>query len=425
LALRSLGRSRGLTVLMIIAVALGIGACMTTYTVLRITSADPLPGRSATVLMPRVDPRSLDRVTSGSPLPTQLTWADGQALMHARRARRQALMTGGTAGIQPEGASPFMVSARYTTADFFAMFGAPFADGTGWGPADDDSRARVAVLSASLAQRLFPGGDAIGKTVRVNGSGFRVVGVLAPWRLTPHFYDVQVGSFSDAEDLYVPLATARAAQLPRSGGVECWGRGSGDESAMETADCVWLQFWVQLDDATQRQHYLAFLDGYVREQVARGRFARYRPPALTKVIDFLREEEVVPRDQWLQFWLSLGFLFVCLVNTVALMLAKFMRRSAEFSVRRALGASRRQLFGHLLTEAAVIGVAGGVGGLLCAWLGLALVRMWPDDFAPLARMDGTLLAMTCVLSVLVTTLAGWVPAWRACRVPPGLQLKAT
>ncbi len=95
------------------------------------------------------------------------------------------------------------------------------------------------------------------------------------------------------------------------------------------------------------------------------------------MMQWLDHIKVVPSDTRLQTWLALGFLAVCLINTVGLMLAKFMRRAGELGVRRALGASQRALFGQLLMESGVIGIAGGLGGLLLALLGLWLVRQQP------------------------------------------------
>ncbi len=106
------------------------------------------------------------------------------------------------------------------------------------------------------------------------------------------------------------------------------------------------------------------------------------------------------------------------------MLAKFLRRSAELGVRRALGASRRALFSQLLVEAGVIGIAGGLGGLLLAYLGLWLVRQQAANYASLAHLDGVMLLMTLLLAVSASLLAGVLPAWRASHVAPALQLKS-
>jgi len=123
-------------------------------------------------------------------------------------------------------------------------------------------------------------------------------------------------------------------------------------------------------------------------------------------------------------WLAFGFLLVCMINTVSLLLAKFLRRSGEIGVRRSLGASRLDIFKQCLTEAGVIGLAGGVLGLGFAAFGLWLIRQQPDEYAKLAHMDATTLWLTFVLAVAVSVLAGLLPAWRAMQVPPALQLKS-
>ena len=68
---------------------------------------------------------------------------------------------------------------------------------------------------------------------------------------------------------------------------------------------------------------------------------------------------MVPGSVQLQTLLALGFLLVCLVNMVALLLVKFLRRGGELAVRRAMGASKWSVFMQLLTEAALVGIAGG------------------------------------------------------------------
>ncbi|HWU67722.1 MAG TPA: ABC transporter permease [Stenotrophobium sp.] len=424
LALHSLRRNKALTALMVLAIALGIGASMTTLTVLHVLSGDPLPGRSSTLYAPQIDPRDMgDYQPHGEP-PDQVTWIDGMNLLQAKRADRQALMTGGSVAIQPaQGAlDPFYETARYTTADFFPMFGVPFRYGHAWGASEDAASAAVVVISGRLNDKLFGGANSSGRMLRVEGHALRIVGVLGDWRPNPHFYDLSVKNYGGSEGVYLPLSTSQDLHLAHAGGADCWGNGGAD--ATPTAPCVWLQFWVQLDTPVQAAAYRQFLAHYSQEQLSLGRFQRPPNVRLRNLMQWLNYEQVVPGDVQLQTWLALGFLLVCLVNTVGLMLAKFLRRSAELGVRRALGASRRALFMQLLVESGVIGLAGGLGGLLLAYLGLWLVRRQPADYAPLAHLDGAMLLTTFLLAVAAGLLAGGLPAWRACCVAPGLQLKS-
>jgi putative ABC transport system permease protein len=425
LALHSLKRNKVLTALMVVAIALGIGASMTTLTVLHVLSGDPLPGSSATLFNPRIDPFSMDGYEPNKPPPEQVTWTDGMNLLHAARADRQALMTGGAVPIQPTQSSidPFYTDARYTTADFFPMLSVPFLYGRGWNAGDDDGKARVVVISKLLNDKLFEGKDSTGQTLRMKDTSFQIVGVLGDWRVNPHFYDLNIGDYAEAEDVFMPLSTSRDMKLPLNGSTDCWGSG-GDPEHAENAPCVWLQFWVQIVDPAKVEAYKTFLTHYSQEQKTLGRFERPPNVALLDVMQWLDYKKVVPSDVRLQTWLAMGFLLVCLVNTVGLMLAKFLRRSGELGVRRALGASRRDVFMQLLIEAGVIGLAGGMGGLVLAYVGLWLVRRQPSSYASLAHLDMTMLLSTFLLALISTLCAGLLPAWRACQITPALQLKS-
>jgi putative ABC transport system permease protein len=426
LALRGLKRNRMLTALMVLAIALGIGASMTTLTVLHVLSGDPLPGRSASIYYPQLDPQDASKYVPNAEPPEQVTWIDGMNMLNAKRAARQALMTGGMVPLQPTQSSidPFQAVALFTTKDFFPMFGVPFKYGNAWGTTEDDDKAHVVVISSALNDKLFGRKNSVGETLRLQGADFRIIGVLGNWHPNPHFYEPYMGSYASDEDIYVPLSTSRATHMEHAGSVDCWGNGNGGPDHLEESQCVWLQFWVQLDGAASVSDYKAFLEHYSEDQRALGRFTRAPNVRLRSMMQWLAFQKVVPSDALLQAWLASGFFAVCLINTVGLMLAKFMRRANELGVRRALGASRRALFAQLLIEAATVGFAGGILGLLLALLGLWCGRQQPAEYAPLAYMDTPMLLATFALAIGASLAAGLLPAWRACHVPPALQLKA-
>ena len=428
LALRSLRRNKVLTALMVLAIGMGIGASMTMITVLHVMTDDPMPGRSGRLFAPYLDPLPLDYRKSGdAPDPTiNFTWPDAKALLDAHKATRQAAMAGGSLLLRPEqsGLRPFTVDGRYATADFFAMFGVPFERGQGWSVADEAARARVVVLSDTLSRKLFGSADSLGRSVRLDEHDFRVIGVVADWAPQPMFYaDASGKRYGRSDEFFLPLETAIDLRLDGNGNFSSWGKDSAE--GRQTSDTTsWLQFWVQLDSPGQVDAYRGFLRDYAARQKALGRFQRSPETAdVFGLMDWLARQDLVPGDVSLQLWLALGFLLVCMTNIVALLLAKFLRRSGEISVRRALGARRRDIFLQLGVESAVIGVAGGVLGLLIAQLGLWSVRHRPDDYAQLAQMDPAMLLGTVALAIVASVLAGLLPAWRACRVTPALQLK--
>ncbi|HEY0199990.1 MAG TPA: ABC transporter permease [Rhodanobacter sp.] len=425
LALRSLKRNKVLTALMVLAIGLGIGASMTMITVLHVMSGDPLPERSGQLYYPHLDPWPAPSGRSANAhAGDNLTLPDAMSLLRAQRAPLQAAMSGASVSIRTEqdGSRPLLEMGHYVTADFFSMFGVPFHAGSGWTRADDEQRARVIALGSTLNRKLFGDTLSIGKMVRLGDVDFRVIGVLDDWHPQPLFYaDVDGRAFGKADEFFLPLQTALDLKLNFNGHLSCRGNGGDDRTSDH---CTWLQFWVKLETPAQVASYTQFLADYWRQQQAHGRFPQPVHPQLYRLMDWLAYKNVVPSDVRLQLWLALGFLVVCMVDIVGLLLAKFLRRSNEISVRRALGARRRHVFMQFGIESAVIGVAGGVLGLLIAELGLWSVRQRPDGYAQLANMDLSMLLGTFLLAVGASILAGLLPAWRACRIAPAIQLKA-
>ncbi|MGA7295882.1 MAG: ABC transporter permease [Rhodanobacteraceae bacterium] len=425
LALRSMRRNWIMTALMVVAIGLGTGASMTMLTVVHVLNADPIPGRSNQLYVPHLDPLPLKYRSHPHWHPDDnFTWPDAMALLDAHKAERQAAMSGGSLLLRPSSGSqrPFFANGRYTTADFFAMFDVPFVAGRGWSDSQGRDKARVVVLTADLSRKLFGTVDGTGRDVRLGEHDFRVVGVTAAWHPRPMFYaDIGTGAFGRADQFFLPLRTAVDLNFQVSGNVSSWAQGHGDLTGPST---TWLQFWLQLPDQQAVKDYRRFLVNYAAEQKQLGRFER--PPQHSRVYSlgqWLDRHDLVPDDVSMQLWLALGFLLVCLVNIVALLLAKFLRRAQEICVRRALGAGRGDIFVQFGIEAALIGVGGGLLGLLLAELGLWSVRQRPDAYARMAHMDLRMLAGTLLLALLASIAAGLLPSWRACRIPPALQLK--
>ena len=429
LALRSLRRTPVMTALMVCAIGLGIGASMTMLTVLHVMTQDPIPSKSGVLFYPTLDPLPSDYQTStwGNPA-DNLTWPDAMALLRQGKPVRQAVMAGGGLLVWPLDAAgrPTEHGGRYTTWQFFDLFGVPLEHGGGWTAADDAQQARVVVLGRDLAMKLFGSTDVVGRSVRLKDTAFRIVGVAAPWSPQPRFY-VDLGggrSFGEADDFFLPLSTAMGLQFDISGNRSSWAE-TDMQDKLRSPSMTWLQMWVELDTPQQVADYRRFLHDYAAQEHASGRFQRDPDTArLYPLMDWLGHKKLVPSEVQLQLWLAIGFLVVCLVNIVALLLAKFLRRGGEVGVRRALGARASDILLQLGCEAALIGVAGGVLGTVLAQLGLWSVRRRPDGYARIAQMDASMLTASVALAILATLLAGLIPAWRASRISPALQIKA-
>jgi putative ABC transport system permease protein len=311
------------------------------------------------------------------------------------------------------------------------MFDVPFAYGQGWSAQDDARHARVAVISADLNDKLFGGANSVGHTLHLRDTDVRIVGVLKPWRPSPVFYDVAGGRFAEGqtgdfygkiEDVFTPFTTGLEINDGNFQQFNCW-HPPQTPGHLQNADCEWVRLWVQLDGAAKVADYRHFVADYAAQQKALGRYTHAENTRLRSLMQWLDYNRVVPSDVRLQTWLAFAFLAICLFNTIGLLLAKFLRRSGEIGVRRALGATRAAVFAQCLVEAGLVGLLGGMGGWLLTLAGLWLVRRQPTAYADLAHLDLAMFVGTFALAIASSLLAGALPALRASRVAPGLQLK--
>ena len=396
LAVRSLKRNVILTTLMIAAIGVGIGASMTTLTVFRAMSGNPIPEKSQQLFAVQIgnwDPQR--RVaTTGDPegLQPQLTYIDVMALMKAHAAARQTAMYATGLALTPNNPEvrPYLVQIRATYTDFFPMFQVPFLYGAPWPAADDDNHADVVVITTELNDKVFGGANSVGKTLNLDGRDYRIVGVTQHWSPTPKFYDLNNDQFGESEEIYLPFTRAIDAQMPSFGNYNCSGDiGEPGWDGRLRSECVWFQFWAELPTPAAAARYRAFLNNYASDQRRAGRFQWLPRTRLRDVREWMDYQHVVKNAARILVLVSFSFLFVCLLNAMGLMLAKIMGRAADIGVRRALGASRRAIFGQCLIEAGVIGLVGAILGLLLTVLGLWALRALlseevgpPDAFQP-------------------------------------------
>ena len=431
LGFRSFRRNPALTALMVLTLAIGVAASVSTLTILHVMSGNPIPHKSDRLLVPLLDVGTKRNYVPGlkEPYSQQSTYPDTMNYLRSGiGARRTAIYDIGGA-IEPARREDPVVdlSGVATTSDYFAMFEVPFRHGAPWAPAQDERAGRVAVLGKAKSEAIFGNTDPVGKRVRIWGEDFTVVGVVGDWQPTPRYTNLTNGSggyFRGEDQVFIPFNTAISLELRSNGNTTCSKDSGVGYKGFLASDCVWIQAWFELASASDRPAVQAWLDAYAAEQRRGGRLERNAPNRLFNVTEWLEYMEVVRADNKIAVWLAFGFLALCIVNTMGLLLAKFSTRAAEVGVRRALGAGQVAIFRQFLTETAVIGLAGGLLGLVLAFASLWLIRRQAPDFSVVAQMDWTMLAATFAIAVGAALLAGLLPTWRACQVSPALQLKS-
>jgi putative ABC transport system permease protein len=428
IATKSLRRNPWLTALLIFAVALGI-CISTSFTTMRhVLTKDPLPrGRSAVlhyVRMDSWDPKRAYLADDPKSLPTMLTYRDARSIMESKIPTRQTPTFQASLFVFPDpGAGrPFPAGIRMVMSDFFPMFSVPFHYGSGWDHAADAKPEQVVVIDDATNEKLFAGKNSVGRSLRIGDRIYRVAGVLAPWRSAVRVYDPTGFAIAAPEPIYMPFNLAPILKLRSSGNSDGWKGGFTTYEGFLQSETCWLEYWVELPTSERAAAFRQWLDAYVMDQKKHGRFERPLHNEVTPMMPLFKELGIVPPQMTAMATVSLLFLLVCSLNLVGVILGKFLSRAPEVSVRRALGATKRDVFMQHILECELIGLIGGPIGIgLSYFIVAAAAKLLPGNL-PL-HLDGEMIAAAIALSLGAGLVAGVYPAWRICSIAPAMQLK--
>ncbi len=379
-AVRMLLKNWSVTAIIVVVLALGIGANTAIFSVVNAALLQPLP---------YADPDKLVRLSEDSPnvpqmsisYPNFLDWREQNKIFSGIAALQfRSLNLTGTG-------EPERLAGRAVSAELFDVLGVKPALGRSFATAEDQPGANpVCMISYGLWQRRF-GSDPtlVNKQINLSGASYTVIGVL------PASY-----AFGTPTDVFVPIGL-RADEMKERGshpGIYAIAR---------------LKPGVTVE--TARAELIAMAARISEQYGMKGNSATLTP---------LREVFVGDIRTTLLILLgAVGFvLAIACANVANLLLARAATRQKEMAIRTALGAGRLRIVRQLLTESILLALLGGIIGVLLAFWGIDLLRSASAASLPstaVIKLDGTVLLFTLFVSLLTGIIFGLVPALAAAK----------
>ena len=392
---RTLAKSPGFTAIVVLTLALGIGANTAIFSVVNAVLLQPLPYRQPNRLVMLWETNSTQRDDLNFVAPANFRdWKDRNQVFDQLAAFIHSTFTI-TGGDRPE-----RIAGELVSPELFSILGVSPALGRAFLPEDEQQvpYTRV-ILSDGIWQRRF-GGDpgVVGKTLESEGRKLTIVGVM------PRGFDFPSGLIRTPPEIWVPLA-----RPPKEWTIR---------------DFHYLRVIGRLRDGVSLPAASAEMNA-----IERGISEQYSGMDGAEVqLNSLQHEMVgdVEAPLVVLFGAVVFVLLIACVNVANLMLARGSARQREFAIRFALGAGRGRIVRQLCTESLVLAVfGGGLGVLLGGWSVRAVVALAPANIPRLAgvRIDSEVLLFSLILSAAAGLLSGLSPAMGLGAVETGEQLK--
>ena len=400
-ALRQMRRNPGFTAIAVLTLALGLGATTAMFSIVNGVLLEPLKYR---------DP---GRLYVGLNIPPPELRIDGNIPVNARhffewrkgcQSCEQVAMAEGRGYTLTGMGEPVRLPGLRVSYNFFKTLGVEPARGRDFLPEEElPGRANEVLLTDALWKTRFASDPGIvGRVIQIDGSPNTVVGVMPPELTLPA-----------GNQWAVMFANPLPPVIFRPLGMDVsQAAGAGMNNYVSV---------VRLRPGVRPQEAVSEMSALV---------ARFADPEFVIKPALLRLEDAMTRETRAGLWLLLAtvgavLLIVCL-NVGNLMLVRTASRDREAGIRMALGASRGELFGLVVKEAAILAAGGAALGLLLAYAGLkAFVAAAPVNLPRIGEvhMDARVLLFGLAATTLATVLCGVVPAWRLARTEPQESLK--
>jgi predicted permease len=281
-----------------------------------------------------------------------------------------------------------LAAAHWVTPGYFDALGIPATGGRGFTSGETREGGAVAMVSATLADRLWPGAPALGRRIRIAGGDGTWLEVI--------------GTVRDVEPIATMIDTGRPARLD-----------------------VYLPWSAA---PSSRPQLVVRSTAPLESTVAGVRAAVRAVDPAVPVMEVLTMTDAVEREWWVGrvFSQLLGFyatvaVAIALIGVYGLAADSASARTRELAIRLALGARRSQVLGLVMRQGVVLGVVGIGVGLLLAFV---LTRFSAAMLAGISAQDPAVFTGVAALVAAVTVIATWLPARGATRVEPATALRA-
>jgi len=408
--------------LTILILSLGLGVFFANATFYYRLNADPLPHKSDKLFFPFMN--LVPYECQNCEPPNVLSYSNVQKLSATDIPSAKAAMysADGYLRLTPQ-QPPLPVKIRLTQPDFFRMFEVPFLHGSVW--PDASARAEV-ILSRQTAEKLFGETHVVGRRLTLDDFEYTVSAVLADWTMLPRLFDANNNNhLSEVEDIYLPLETGYDLNYLSNSQSSTFDDTDYRQLATQgrTGALHQLQFWVQLDTPAQQQAYRDFMHNLATTEQAAGRHPAVINNQLTAMRDIVAYFGGESGDIKAFALVTLLLLLVCLLNASHLSLNRYLSNQYEFSLRRALGASRWQLQQQMLVDVLMLTLFSLTGALLIGFGGVQLMNYLRPANRLFAGWDLLLLSGLLVLAWLSSYLVTLYPSLRASFGALNQQLK--
>jgi putative ABC transport system permease protein len=381
--LRSLLKHPGFTAIVVVTLAVGIGASSAIFSVVNTVLLRPLPYPQADRI---VAIQELDKDGKRVQV-TPANFLDWRAQNTVFEQLAAILTRPANLALADQAER---IDLAMTSANFFTVFGTEPERGRFFIPADEQAgHAPVVVISHSLWQRRF-GGDAtlVGKTITLDGASYSVVGIAPAGFQYPDKTDVWVPPFRLAPTMNERMDPTQLRGFGMLAAVALLKPGVALPQAVSEMETITARLRQQYPDTNNRR--------------------------FNRVVSLHTHLVGETGSMLLLLFGAVSFvLLIACANVANLLLASAATRQKEIAIRTALGASRLRVVQQLLTESLMLAFAGGVAGLLLALWGVALLtKLLPLDFPRLGeiKLDWRVVGFTFVASVLTGLLFGLAPA---------------